>query len=57
MPDPGNYDAGEIGGMIGRRSRSTRRIPVTVPPFPPQKPHAARTRTRTAAVGIQRLTA
>jgi hypothetical protein len=58
VPAPGDYDAGEIGGkMIGRGNRSTRRKPAPVPLCPPQNPHAARTRTRAAAVGSQRLTA
>jgi hypothetical protein len=57
VPAPGDYDDGEIGGMmIGRRNRSTRRKPAPVPLYPPQTPHAARTRTRAAAVGSQRLT-
>jgi hypothetical protein len=56
VPVPGDYD-GEIGGMIGRGNRSTRRKPAPVPLCPPQSPHAARTRTRAAAVGSQRLTA
>jgi hypothetical protein len=43
--------------MIGKGNRSTRRKPVPVPLCPPQNPHAARTRTRAAAVGSQRLTA
>jgi hypothetical protein len=50
MSAPGNYDNGEIGGMIGRGNRSTRRKPALVPLCPPQTPHAARTRTRAAAV-------
>jgi hypothetical protein len=54
---PGDYDNGEIGGMIGRGNRSTRRKPAPVPLCPPQTPHAARTRTRAAAVGNERLTA
>jgi hypothetical protein len=54
---PGDYDNGEIGGMIGRGNRCTRRKPAPVPLCPPQTPHAARTRTRVAAVGSQRLTA
>jgi hypothetical protein len=54
---PGDYDNGEIGGMIGRGNRSTRRKPAPVPLCPPQIPQAARTRTRAAAVGSQRLTA
>jgi hypothetical protein len=47
---PGDYDNGEIGGMIGRGNRSTRRKPAPVPLCPPQTPHTARTRTRAAAV-------
>jgi hypothetical protein len=54
---PGDYDNGEIGRMIGRGNRSTRRKPALVPLCPPQTPHAARTRSRAAAVGSQRLTA
>jgi hypothetical protein len=54
---PGDYDDGEIGGMIGRGKRSTWRKPAPMPLCPPQIPHAARTRTRPAAVGSQRLTA
>jgi hypothetical protein len=58
VPAPGDYDDGETDGMmIGRRSRSTRRKPAPVPLYPPQIPHAARTRNRAAAVGNQRLTA
>jgi hypothetical protein len=58
VPPPGNYDDGEIGGMIGRGNRitCTRRKPAAVPLCPPQTTHAARTRTRAAAVGSQRLT-
>jgi hypothetical protein len=52
-----DYDDGEIGGMIGRGNRSTGRKLAPVPLCPPQTPHAARTRTRAAAVGSQRLTA
>jgi hypothetical protein len=41
VPSPGDYDDGEIGGMmIGRRNRSTRRKPTPVPLCPPQIPHA-----------------
>jgi hypothetical protein len=54
---PGDYDDGEIGGMIGRGNRSTRRKPAPVPLWPPQTPYAACTRTRAAGVGSQRLTA
>jgi hypothetical protein len=43
--------------MIGSRTWSTRRKPAPVPLCPPQTPHAARTRTRAAAVGSRRLTA
>jgi hypothetical protein len=57
VPAPGDYDDGEIGGMIGRGNRSTRRKPAQVPLCPPQTPHAYRKRTRAAAVGSQRLTA
>jgi hypothetical protein len=57
VPVPGDYDDGEIGGMIGRGNRSTRKKPAPVPLCPPEAPHAARTRTRAAAVGSQRLTA
>jgi hypothetical protein len=56
VPAPGDYDDGEIGGMTGRGNRSTRRKPAPVPLCLPQTPHAARTRTRAAAVGSQRLT-
>jgi hypothetical protein len=58
VPTPGDYDNGEIGGvMIGRENPSTRRKPASVPLCPPQTPHGARTRTRGAAVGSQRVTA
>jgi hypothetical protein len=57
VPAPGDYDDGQIGGMIGRGNRGTRRKLAPVPLCPPQTPHAARTRTRAAAVGSQRLTA
>jgi hypothetical protein len=41
VPTPGDYDDGEIGGMmIGRGNRNTRRNPVPVPLCPPQTPHA-----------------
>jgi hypothetical protein len=55
-PAPGDYDDGEIGGMIGRGNRNTRIKPAPLPLCPPQTPHAARTRTQPAAVGSQRLT-
>jgi hypothetical protein len=57
VPAPGDYDEGEIDGMICRGNRSTRRKPVPMPLCPPQTPQAARTRTRAAVVGSQRLTA
>jgi hypothetical protein len=39
VPTPGDYDDGEIGGMmIGRGNRSTRRKPAPVPLCPPQTP-------------------
>jgi hypothetical protein len=50
---PGDYDDGDIGGMIGRGNRSTRRKPAPVQLCPAQTPHAARMRTRAAAVGSQ----
>jgi hypothetical protein len=40
VPAPGDYDDVEIGGMIGRGNRSTRRKPAPVPLCPPQTPHA-----------------
>jgi hypothetical protein len=57
VPTPVDFDDGEIGGIIGRGKRSTRRKPAPVLLCPPQIPHAARMRTRAAAVGSQRLTA
>jgi hypothetical protein len=57
VPAPGDYDDGELSGMIGRENRSTRRKPAPVPLCPPQTPHADRMRTPAAAVGSQRLTA
>jgi hypothetical protein len=57
VPAPGDYDDGEIGGMIGRGNRSTRRKPAPTPLCPPQNLHAVRTRTRAAEEGSQRLTA
>jgi hypothetical protein len=57
VPAPVDYDDGEIGGMIGRGNRSTRRKLAPVPLCPPQTAHAARTRTRATTVGSQRLTA
>jgi hypothetical protein len=51
VPAPGDYDDEEIGGIIGRGNRSTRRKPAPLPFGPPQTPHVARTRTLSAAVG------
>jgi hypothetical protein len=56
VPAPGDYDDGEIGGIIGRGNRSTRKKPAPIPLFPTKTLHAVRTRTRAAAVGSQRLT-
>jgi hypothetical protein len=57
VPAPGDYDDGEIGGMmISRGNRSTRRKPAPVRLCPPQTPHAARARIEASAVGSQRLT-
>jgi hypothetical protein len=53
---PGDYVDGEIGGMIGKGKRSTLRKPAPMQLCPPQTPQVARTRTRAAAVGSQRLT-
>jgi hypothetical protein len=39
VPAPGDNDDGEIGGMIGRGKRSTRRKPTPVPLCPPQTPY------------------
>jgi hypothetical protein len=54
---PTDYDDGEIGGMIVKGNRSTRRKPAPVPLCPPQTPHAARKRTQGVAVGSPQLTA
>jgi hypothetical protein len=57
---PGDYDDGEIGGMIGRGNRSSLRKPAPVPLFPPQPPpppYCVRRRTQAAAGENQRLTA
>jgi hypothetical protein len=35
VPAPGDYDDGEIGGIIGRGNRSTQRKPAPVPLSPP----------------------
>jgi hypothetical protein len=57
VPAPGDYDDGEIGGMIGRGNRNTREKTCPSAALSNTNPHAARTRTRAAAVGSQRLTA
>jgi hypothetical protein len=58
VPAPGDYDDGEIGGMmIGRGNRSARRKPAPVLLCPSQTRHTARTRTRAATAGSQRLIA
>jgi hypothetical protein len=59
VPAPGEYDAGEFGGIkIGRGNQSTRRKPAPAPLCPPQIPlDQTRDRTRAAAVESQRLTA
>jgi hypothetical protein len=57
VPAPGDYDDGEIDGMIGRGNGNIRRKLASVPLCPPQIPHAVQTRTRAAAGGSQRLTA
>jgi hypothetical protein len=57
VPAPGDYGDIEIDGMIGKGNRSTWIKPAPMPLCPPQTPHAARTRTRAAAVGRQPLTA
>jgi hypothetical protein len=57
VPAPGDYDDGEIGGMIGKGNRSTRRKPAPMPLCPPQTPPAAWTRTRAAPMESQRITA
>jgi hypothetical protein len=59
VPALDDYDNGEFGGMkIGRENRSTRRKPAPALLCPPQIPlDQTRARTRTAAVGSQRLIA
>jgi hypothetical protein len=57
VPASGEYDDGEIGGMIGRETEVLGTKPAPIPFCPPQIPPAARTRTWAAAVGSQRLTA
>jgi hypothetical protein len=59
VPVPDDCEYGECGGIkIGRGNRSTRRKPAPAALCPPQIPlDQTRSRTRTAAVGSQRLTA
>jgi hypothetical protein len=57
VPAPGKYDDGEIGGMIGRETRSTRKKPAPMPLCLPQTPHTCPDTKPAAAVGSQRLTA
>jgi hypothetical protein len=45
VPAPGDYDDGEIGGMVGRGNQSTQRKPSPVLCLP-QTPHAAQTQTQ-----------
>jgi hypothetical protein len=41
VPAPGDYDDGEIGGMmVGKGNRSARRKPAPLPLCPQQTPHA-----------------
>jgi hypothetical protein len=35
VPAPGDYDDGEVGGMIDKENRNTRRKPASVPLCPP----------------------
>jgi hypothetical protein len=57
VPALGDYEEGEIGGMIGRVNQSTRRKPAPMPLVHHKPQYAARTRTWAAAVGSQRITA
>jgi hypothetical protein len=52
VPAQGDYDDADIGGMIDRGNRSTRRKPASMPLCPPQNPHGTRTRTRAADAGV-----
>jgi hypothetical protein len=38
VPAPDDYDHGEIGEIVGRENRSTRRKPSPIPLCPPQNP-------------------
>jgi hypothetical protein len=59
VPVPGDCENEEFCGMkIGRENRSIRKQPAPAPLCPPQIPHdQSWVRTRSAAVGSQRLTA
>jgi hypothetical protein len=58
MPAPGDYEDGEIGGMmIGRGNRSTRRNLTPVPLCPPQTPNVCLNANPAASVKSKRLTA
>jgi hypothetical protein len=57
VPAPRVYDDGEIGRMIGMGNRSIQRKHAPVLFCSPQTSQAAWSRTRTAAVGSQRLAA
>jgi hypothetical protein len=59
LPAAGDCEDGKFGVIkIGKGNRSTRRKPAPAPLRPPQPPiDQTRARARTAAVGIQRLTA
>jgi hypothetical protein len=54
VPALGDYDDGEIGGMIGKGNRTTRGKPaghILICPKKKKTPPAAQTRTRAASVG------
>jgi hypothetical protein len=54
VPTLGDYDDGEIGGMmIVRGNQSTQRKPAPMPLCPPQTPRSARMQTWAVAVGSQ----
>jgi hypothetical protein len=58
VPAPGDYDDGEIGGMVIGRGTEVLGENLAQCRFVHHKsPHAARTRTRAAAMGSQWLTA
>jgi hypothetical protein len=59
VPAPDDGDCGAVSGMkIGRRNRSTRRKPASVPLCSPQIPHDLTwARTWAATVGSRQLTA